>query len=316
VRKVKETSLELLEPEDIDLAGSWLFWAREPDQRLIASLSGLGQTTPVIVERGTRPLSLIAGHARVRALKDLSRPVLAVSADANPTEKGLLYLASNTGRPLTSGMRLQALRYFERLLPEEDLGSVVGPYLGLSPHEREWELLCKWLRLPRALDAYLIQGNLPLETALILARLGPLELEALSPFFSDLRWSKSNAVNLFTWLWEAGQARSCGLDQLLEPEGFTEILNQNLSPKDAMARLSAKARGLRYPTLSRLEEDFAEASRGLSAGTAWEVAPSKNFEARAVTLSARIKDRDQLIKAVQDLENMAKSGVWETLWET
>ncbi|MDY7002065.1 MAG: hypothetical protein SVS15_09840, partial [Thermodesulfobacteriota bacterium] len=196
------------------------------------------------------------------------------------------------------------------------LESVVGPYLGLSPFEREWDLLRLWLRLPQDFDAYLTQGNLPLETALILARLEPSELKALGPFFFDLRWSRGNAVNFLTWLWEAGQARACGLDQLLESEGFSEILKQNLSPKDAVARLSAKARALRYPTVVRLEQDFAAASGELSAGTAWEVAPSRNFEAGSVTLSARIRDRDQLIKAVRDLENMAGSGLWETLWET
>ncbi len=310
------TRIELFDAGDLDLSGPWLFWAQEPDPRLVASLTGLGQTTPVIVERGTRTRKLIAGHARALALRDLSRPVLAVSAEANSTEKGLLYLASNTGRTLTSGMRLQALRYFKGLLPEEDLGAVVGPYLGLGPPGREWDLLCLWLGLPQAFDTYLIQGNLPLAAALVLARLGPLELKAVAPFFSDLRWSKGNAVNFLTWLWEAGQARGLGLDQLLEPEGFTEILERNLSPKDAMARLSAKARALRYPTVSRLEEDFASASGGLCAGTAWEVSPGMNFEAGAVTLSARIRDRDQLIKAVRDLEDMAGSGVWETLWET
>ena len=46
-----------------------------------------------------------------------------------------------------------------------------------------------------------------------------------------------------------------------------ERLASDLSPKDAMARITAEIRALRYPELTALERNFAVAARRISAGT-------------------------------------------------
>jgi ParB family chromosome partitioning protein len=300
--------------EDVEATHPCLFWACPPDEAFARSIAEQGQLAPVLVDlRSGRP-SLVCGFKRVTVLRGLGRPVLARAVEADEMERGLAYLADNSGRALDEGLRLAALRYFAPLLPRERLALEIGPRLGLAPRSRELGLLLGFLDLPAAFGAHLTAGRLPLAVAAVLARLAPEDLAAVEPFFRTLAWSRSAAVQFVTWLFEAGRAADRPLSALLERDGFAAILAANLSPRDAIERLLARARGLRYPTLAGLERRFSELGRRLTRGTPWRVEPVQHFESRAVELRARVGTARQLAAAAKSLAALRGLGLWDELW--
>ncbi|MBN2141484.1 MAG: ParB N-terminal domain-containing protein [Desulfovibrionaceae bacterium] len=306
--------LQTIPPDRVRPGGPSLFWAQDPDPELRASIRDLGQLAPVIVASGPKGPELLAGHKRLRALTALARPVLAISAEADDLERGLIYLADNQGRALDHGMRLAALRYFAPLVPAEDLARDIGPKLGLGTRSGDLARLLAWLSLPKAFDPHLAEGRLPLAAGPILAGLGPGDLTALEPFFRALRWSRGAALNFLTWLFEAARAQGRAVAELDGYQGLLEVLGRGLSPNDALAALQALARQMRFPVLSGLEARSRELCAGLCAAGPWRAAQTQNFETGAVDLWVRVADRKGLERAVDALSALAGSEAWDGLW--
>lgn len=307
-------AVTLVPASALDVTEPCLFWAGKADEALAFSLARLGQMEPVLAERRGDRFALVAGSRRVDVLGGLGRPVLVREVEATDLEKGLLYLSTNSGRPLTDGMRFAALRYFKMLCTDEELASFVGPLLGLSPRGRDMRMLLGWFELPDTFDPALLAGRLPLAAGEVLARMTREEQEAVAPFFEDLSWSRGHAVNFLTWVLEAARSRESDAATLLAQGGFYPILSEEgLSPKDAMAGLTALARAARYPALLRLETDSARLGREICAGTSWKITRADQFETPAVDLTVRVSRPDQLARAVADLAKAAASPLWPRL---
>lgn len=301
--------------DSIRHGGSHLFWAGEPLPWLARSIGQLGQAQPVLVHETHGGLALIAGHARLAVLRALGLPVLArLVIDADTVDLGLLYLADNFLRPLDDAMRLAALRYFAPLLDRPTLATDILPRLGVNPESKDAKLLLAWLDLPAVWQAHLAAGRAPLAAAAALARMTEADRSAVAPLFADHSWSRSNAVNLLTWLFETSQMTGNPVAQVMDDANMADPAIRTLSPKDAMARLVALAKASRYPSLSALEARFESVAREMTAGTSWRIAQPDNFETNGVELAIRIKDPNQLAKAVHDLKDMADHPQWPRLW--
>jgi ParB family chromosome partitioning protein len=295
--------------------GDHLFWASEPDEALADSIREFGQIAPVLARDTDNGMELVAGYRRLRVLREQDSLALARMVDApTPADLGLLYLADNSQRVLTDPMRLAALRYFRPLMDGKTLASDVLPRLGVKPKSKDARLLLAWLDLDGGWQDRLDRGCVPLAGGEVLARMDPADREAVAPLFDDLAWSRSSGVNVLTWLFEAGKMAGTPLAQVLDRAKLTEILGQGLSPKDAIARLTAAARLVRYPHLSALREDFDRAAREITAGTGWRLAQPNNFETGGAELSIQVRTPEQLAKAARDLETMAPLSPWDTLW--
>ena len=307
--------LRTVAAQDVRSDGPHLFWACAPGPGLTQSLRSAGQTAPVLVrETGSGP-ELVAGHARLEALRALGQPVLARTVEADtPLKAGLLYLADNAARPLDDAMRLAALRFFAPLMDRDELARDLLPRLGVRTGSKDARLLTAWLDLPEPWPTHLAEGRVPLAAGDALTRMAPADREAVAPLFAALAWSRSNAVNVLTWLFETGKMADAPLADVIEGAGMHEVPAQGLSPKDAMARLAALARQARYPALSGLQAEFDGAAREIATGTAWRLAQPNNFETGGAELAVQVKTPAQLAKAADDLRAMAANPAWKRLW--
>jgi len=299
----------------IRTGGAHLFWAAAPSPALVRSLDRHGQIQAVLVRETPDGLDLVAGYARVAALAGLGRPVLARLVETeDPAEPGLLYLADNALRPLDDAMRLAAWRHFRPLLDDARLAEDVLPCLGVTPGSRDAKLLTVWLSLPEQWQSNLAAGRVPLAAGAVLARMSDADRLAVAPLFAGLSWSRSNAVNLLTWLFEASKMTGSPVARIMAEQDMGQAALRGLSPKDAMARLAALAREVRHPTLGAMQARFDAAARALTAGTGWRITQPDHFETDMAELCTRIAGPDQLERAVRDLRTMAERPYWHQLW--
>ncbi|EGB13232.1 hypothetical protein DND132_0014 [Pseudodesulfovibrio mercurii] len=295
--------------------GDHLFWSGTISESLAKSIEEWGQSAPVLVFEGDHGPELAAGAARLAVLAGLGRPVLARRVEgADPVSLGLLYLADNAHREPDDAMRFRALQYFAPLLDRDRLETDVLPRLGVRPKSKDARLLLDWLTLPAPWRELLGRGAVPLAVGTVLARLDEADRDPLRPLFTGMTWSRSNAVNVLTWLYEAARVAGTPVAEVMAGAGMDAILDQGLSPKDAIARLCAAARQARHPELTRLRDRFDAAARTVTAGTPWRVVQPDNFETDGAELSVRVKDRDGLAQAVESLRAMADAPAWETVF--
>ncbi|MEZ7198403.1 hypothetical protein [Pseudodesulfovibrio karagichevae] len=299
----------------IHTGGGHLFWSGSISESLKDSIAEFGQSAPVLVYNGTEGPTLAAGGARLAILAELDRPVLARMVEgADDVSLGLLYLADNAHRQLDDAMRFKAVQYFAPLLDRADLEQDILPRLGVRAKSKDARLLLDWLSLPEAWRELLGSGTLPLASGMVLARMNDADRDAVMPLFAGMTWSRSNAVNVLTWLYEAARMAGCPVAEVMDRAGMPALLDQGLSPKDAIARLCAAARQVRHPELSRLRERFEAAARTVTGGTAWKLAQPDNFETDGAELSVRVKDPDHLARAVEELQRMADNPAWKTVF--
>jgi ParB family chromosome partitioning protein len=296
------TSLLSCPAEDIDISGTWLFWRREPEALLRQSLLRRGQLCPVLIDAGgSRPV-LVAGLARVICLAEAGRNVLCRDLGVlDAWERGMIYLESNARPEIDDGRAVRALRYFQAV--DASRLAEVFVALGLDPRMRRVRQLVTWLDLPEKWDEVLGAGHIPLVCVDALHRMDAAEQEALFPFFQAFSWSRGNAVNLLTWLRETSlREKQSVIDMAAAAQ---KELSPDLSPKDAMARITAEVRRLRYPALSALERNFTEAAGRVSAGTDWRLVQPDQFESGAVEMSVRLRFPADVRRAARQLADMA-----------
>ncbi|BDQ35653.1 hypothetical protein SYK_00130 [Pseudodesulfovibrio nedwellii] len=302
--------------DNINNSGAHLFWADTPDTSLADSIEEFGQSTPVLVYESQNGLNLVAGHARVSALHNLGRPVLArMVEDINETDKGLLYLTDNLQRPMDDGMRLKALEFFAPLMEEKSLKSNILPRLGIKPKSKDAKLLVGWLTMDQTWRDLLKQGNIPLASATPLSRMTSEDRQAAEPLFTGFSWSRSNAVNVLNWLFETAKMNDQSVQEVMHTAGMIKILSQGLSPKDTIARLANAARLARYPELTKLQDRFTAAAGEITGGTRWRMIQPNNFETGGAELTVQIKDAAQLKRAVAEMTDLADAPAWEKLWK-
>lgn len=323
------TDLLLLEPGVIDCRGPWLLWKREPEPILRDSLRRLGQIEPLLALHEGGGWSLVAGHSRLRALRELGRKALVRAVDAPPEPGarreialGLVYLASNRayllGEEASPALLLPALRFFIERMDSEDLRRDVAPALGLAPRSRTLARLEQWcalFELDAPWERHLLAGRLPLACVETLARMTPEELQALEPFFAALSWSSSAARQFLTLLFETSRRDGAPLQAVVRSglPALPELLHGGLSPKDILAALLESARRLRHPRRYELERGFAALAAELSTGALWRVTPEQGFESDALHLSARCETPEQAREAARQLLRMADSPLWGRL---
>ena len=303
------------DPHQIDTAGPWLLRRKEADGALVESIRQVGQMAPVLVARDGGQERLVAGTARLDAARQLGVPVSIRLVEAKDRDKGVLFVADNAGQAPDEALLVRCRRFFSDSMPEAEMETRVLPLLGMDPRSRPWRLARQWTLLPAAWDTPLFEQRLPLAAAPVLLRFTAQELGAVLPLFQSLSWSRGNALRLLEWLLAVSRREDSTPEEVLQRVKARELLQVSLSPKDTMEALLTRLRNVRYPELTRLERRFAQTSTPLSRGTFWRLSPEQHFETGRVRLEAAAGSREDLRRAVVELERLAEQEEWQLLWK-
>ncbi|NDV24588.1 ParB N-terminal domain-containing protein [Desulfovibrio sp. JC022] len=304
-----------LSPADIDCSGPWLLHPESPVEKLIPSLKKHGQLVPVLAVEDSGKKLLVAGRARVAAAEKLGMDVLVRYIDAaDDISKAVLHLEENGARAADEFLKLVTMRFFSARMDAADLPKTVAPLLGLKPKSRDMKFWLDWMELEPEFDELLGLGHIPLAAVSVLSKLDETDRAALVRFFEKLSWSRSNAVNFLTWLYETSRRENKSIADLVSVPAF-ESAGESESPKDAVSRFCKAAKELRYPRLSELEKTHNKIVSEVCAGTKWRVEPVGNFETGEVLIQTRFKNREMMDKAMADLESISKFSGWEELFE-
>ncbi|WP_031479545.1 ParB N-terminal domain-containing protein [Maridesulfovibrio frigidus] len=310
-----ESQIYSFAPLEIDCSGEWMLYPSSSDGDFKASIMAAGQLVPVLVEIDGSKAKLIAGRSRVAAAESLGLSVKAVAVKAgDDVSRALIHLEENRSRVADDALKLSVFRYLYTRMDKKELSQRVGPLLGIKPKARDMKLWLEWMELSHDFDGVLKDGNIPLAAVTVLSKLSDDDKATVLPYFQNLGWSRSNAVNFLTWLYETSRRDSKPVATILE-ENDLPLARENESPKDGVARLCKSAKQIRYPAFSELLKAQEKIVSEICVGTKWRVESVGNFETGEVMLQTRFKSREVMQRAIEDLSSIQKSGGWDELFE-
>ncbi|SDL04523.1 chromosome partitioning protein, ParB family [Maridesulfovibrio ferrireducens] len=303
------------DPAEIDCSGEWLLYPSLFDEGFISSIKTVGQLVPVLFAKDGNKIILVAGRSRVLAAEKLGVKVSGIFVDAeDEVSRAFIHMEENRARVADDALKLNVFRFFHTRIAEKDLSQRVAPLLGMKPKARDLKLWLEWLTLPQDFDGVLQCGNFPLAAVSVFSKFSDEDKKAILPYFEKLGWSRSNAVNFLTWLYETSRRDMKSVSALISEHGLSPA-KENESPKDGVARLCKAAKMLRFPVFSDLLKTKENIVGEICVGTKWRVESVGNFETGEVVLQTRFKSRDVMQKAIEDLDSIQKSDGWDKLFE-
>src|SRR5262245_22182191 len=293
-------------------------------QALQRSVAHVGVLTPLHLRQLSDQalLQVVCGSKRLLACQQTghtSVPALVYSAAELSEEQAfLLALHDNLGcRALNAVekgrilLRLQHFGYQPDVLLQEFCA-----LLDLPPRAATLEAYGKLATLEDALQAAVVEGSLPLETALWIGTYAADDRQALLDLFTGLKIGTNRAREFVTYIDEICQRDASHPATLLQALGVPALLAEaQLSGPQKLDSVRRMLRQTRYPQLSAHEQRFQEAARRLRLPPQISLRPPPYFEGQQYQVTLSFSKRQELQQYAQRLLDAAGHEALDTLLE-
>jgi ParB-like chromosome segregation protein Spo0J len=294
-------------------------------QALQRSVAQVGVLTPLHLRRASdhTPLQVVCGSKRLLACQQTGHthvPALVYrTTELTAPQALLLALHDNLGCRVLNAvekarllLRLrQDLHYQPAALLQE-----FCPLLDLPPRPDTLEAYCTLATLAEALQAAVVEGALPVETALWLGTHAAEDQQALLALFTGLSVGQNRAREFATYIDELCQRDACRPAGLLQALGVPAVLAQaQLSGPQKLDSVRRVLRQARYPQLSTYEQRFQAAVRRLRLPPQVSLRPPPYFEGQQYQITLSFGQRQELQHYAQRLLDAAGHEALDELLE-
>jgi ParB family chromosome partitioning protein len=294
-------------------------------QALRRSVAHAGVLTPLHLRQPSdqAPLQVVCGSKRLLACRQTGHtrvPALVYkAAELSAQQAFLLALHDNLGcRALNAVEKGRILLRLQRYFPDQPdtlLQEFCG-LLDLPPRAETLEAYGRLATLEDALQAAVVEGSLPLETALWIGNHAAEDRQALLAIFTGLRVGTNRARELVTYIDEICQRDACTPADLLPALGVPALLAEaQLSGPQKLESVRRVLRQARYPQLSTYEQRFQEAARRLRLPAQISLRPPPYFEGQQYQVTLSFGRRQELRQYAQQLLDAAQHEALDVLLE-
>ena len=294
-------------------------------QALQRSVAQVGVLTPLHLRQPSdqAPLQVVCGSKRLLACQQTghtSVPALVYSTAELPEPQAfLLALHDNLGcRVLNAVEKARILWRLRQDLhtPPATLLQEFCPLLDLPPRAETLQVYWSLATLEDALQAAVVEGTLPLETALWIGTHAAEDHQALLGLFTGLKVGSNRAREFVAYIDEICQRDSCRPAVLLQDLGVPTLLTDpQLAGPQKLDRVRHVLRQARYPQLSTYEQRFQAAARRLRLPPQITLRPPPYFEGQQYQVTLSFGQRQELRHYAQRLLDAAGHEALDELLE-
>jgi hypothetical protein len=188
--------------------------------------------------------------------------------------------------------------------------------LDLPPRAEILEAYCLLANLEDPLQAAVVEGALPLETALWIGEYEAEDRQALLGLFTGLKVGTNRAREFTTYIDELCQRDACRPAALLQGLGVPTVLaDGQLAGPQKLDSVRRVLRQTRYPQLSTYEQRFQEAVRRLRLPSQISLRPPPYFEGQQYQVTLSFGQRQELQHYAQRLLDAAEHEALAALLE-
>jgi len=294
-------------------------------QALQRSVAHVGVLTPLHLRQPSNqvPLQVVCGSKRLLACQQTghtSVPALVYSAsELSEPQAFLLALHDNLGCRLLNAVEKARILWRLRQdfhVPPATLLQEFCPLLDLPPRAETLQAYCSLATLEDALQAAVVEGSLPLETALWIGSYTTEDYQALLQCFTGLKVGSNRAREFTAYIDEICHRDACSPAALLQELGVPALLTDpQLTGPQKLDRVRRVLRQARYPQLSTYEQRFQVAVRRLRLPPQIALRPPPYFEGQQYQVTLSFGQRQELQYYAQRLLDAARHEALDELLE-
>jgi hypothetical protein len=146
-------------------------------------------------------------------------------------------------------------------------------------------------------------------------RLSPSDRDALLELAQRLRIGENHFRDLLDWLEEIALRDGVGLCEVLKGELFVNTLSDpRLGRNDKLKRVKEELRRLRFPRLSRIEDEIQGKIRKLKLGPRIRMTVPPSLEGGALAVQIKAASHEELKHSVQELAGALEKKEMEEIF--
>jgi ParB-like chromosome segregation protein Spo0J len=264
---------------------------------------------PMLVPRG-KGFVVVYGFRRIAACQSLSIDTVPARIDKGRLaglDHAQMAIADNSfQRPLNIVEKSRALALIQRFAPEDPDWHAAARLVGLPGSPAALQRLLPLANMPESLQMAIVSGSIALPVAIAITKLQPDDGHVLSALLQRINTGLNNQRELLELIVETAIIKEMTVSRLLEHSGIASIFQQADTPMpQQVQRLRKVLKKMRYPELSKAEDAFHRAYKGLNINPAIQLHPPRFFEGQTFLLSLSVRSRQQLKQLLADLEKIA-----------
>jgi hypothetical protein len=140
------------------------------------------------------------------------------------------------------------------------------------------------------------------------------EDQALFVVARELHLGENHLRDFLDWLEEITTRDGGAVRELLTRAEIRQPLQSIVSRNDKLKAVKAALRRIRYPRLSRLEDDLRAAVKALDLGNGIQVSFPPTLESEEITVELKARNPQELTDKLRRLQRRVEDGAWQRLF--
>jgi hypothetical protein len=137
---------------------------------------------------------------------------------------------------------------------------------------------------------------------------------ALLTLAQELQLGENHLRDFLDWLEEITARDGGAVREVLTRAEIHQPLQSTVSRNDKLKAIKEALRRIRYPRLSRLEEDLRAAVKALDLGNRIQVSFPPTLEGEEITVELKARNPQELTDNLRCLQRRIEDGTWQRLF--
>ena len=312
---------------DIDLSSQrhdrFLFSYARDLSVTMDSIKKVGLINPVIlnINHGcNEAYTIVCGYQRIKAFKKLGEERIKANVveGLSDEELSLLSLHDNMfSRGFNEIEKAIVIKRFQEIGYSYDrLISEITPLLGIPPNKKIIDKYLSLLKLDRGIKSAVARNELEIEKAFLLIMLDNAERDfACRILFKESSTNINEAKETIRNLLDLRQIRHKSISELLTAGEISNILSDGKTNKRQKGETIYKLiKSMRYPTISRKEDEFTKSCKGLGLDNNVRITHSRFFEGDDIQITIKASDEEKLRSSMEKFLANIKNGAFKRIF--
>lgn len=277
---------------------------------LVRSISAIGLLQPPMVTEANDRLVIVCGFRRLAAMAAMNEekpiPVRRLSSSTPKRVLSSIAISDNTfQRQLNVVEQARSYALIRDLCGPADDWRQVAEACGLPGSGKAMDRILPIVDMPEVLQQAIVDGSIALPVAHQINALADEDRDAVIMLMRQLTTGLNVQRELLELLTEIGRRDAMTIRSLLTRPRVAEILdNDQTATPQKVQQFRGLLKTLRFPTLSRVEQNYRQALKALHLSPRIQIQPPPFFEGKSYRVTLTVDSRQQLKSLQHALEQL------------
>ena len=289
-------------------------------EELRVSINTVGLINPVVLTKKHETFTIVCGRQRIMAFQKLGKNIIDARVLDGISDEGLLLLSLHDNLFARGFNEIEKAIIIKKFLEigysYERLTSQITPLIDMPPNKKIIDKYLSLLLLEKEFRVLVARGKMELEKAILLAQLDNAERDYVykilfkesSPNVNETKEAIRNLLDLM-------MIKQTDAKGVLVSDEIKSVLSDNKTNKRQKGEKVCKIlKTMRYPTISKKEEEFSKSCNGLGLDNHVRITHSKYFEGNDIQITIKTSNEEKLKENIEKLMTGINDGKFKKVF--